>query len=426
MPFFAGFANCAFLYMADLGGLVSSSSIFRYEVQRLYVSQRYGSRFFIVPTGCTPSFAVANPLSAYLPSVQAAMVKRKIANVCKSDAKSSKEKSTASSSTHFGPSCAELGEVFIGKRSQTSHEETGKTNVFLPVIRYNTDASIYGPLFAATAMCVLFCMHEQRPSVFYKFIFYLQMYIETRHQEDSDFPPSIKELEQTLACKFVIARGDHVDEDKHFLFKPWRIAIYMNYTESVVKEVLIFLDAFVYWVATECDDTSSEFDSVPKIDIQLPVGFNVELTESADGGGDMECPFQLTNSDDYQVKPSDAPPPCFPPRMLVAVIEAPSKNTVSIVWQGNTMPFREGFEELQIGGIRKKVKESDKFGEYYRKKENMSIREPADMAAVLDLFGERLTKLSPVVVKLRNPPKDDDVFQNFVSRLKEFPHCFFV
>ena len=355
------------------------------------------------------------------------MGKRKISNVCTKDKDSNLQASKASLSCNLGPSAAELGEVFIGKRATNLQtEDAKKANVFLPVLKYNMDASIYGPLFASTAMCVMFCMHDQKPSIFFRFMTMVQTYIAVRHDEDSEFPPTLRELEHSLACRFVLSRGENFDEDRHYLFKPWRIAIYMNYTESVVKEVLMFLDAFVHWASTESEELNSDFDCVPKIEIQLPVGFNVDLTSGTDGNSDMECPFQVTNSDDYQVKITDAPPPCFPPRMLIAVIEAPSKNTISIVWQGNTMPFRSGFEDLQIGGAKRKIKESDKYSEYYRKKENMSIREPADMTEVLKLFGEGLTKHPPVVVKLRNPPQDDDIFQNSISGVKQMSHCFFV
>ena len=64
----------------------------------------------------------------------------------------------------------------------------------------------------------------------------------------------------------------------------------------------------------------------------------------------MDWQFSLAYPEDRKTKVTDAPPPCFPARTLVAKIEAVSKNAVSIVWSGNSKPFRAQFEELGIGG----------------------------------------------------------------------------
>ena len=105
-----------------------------------------------------------------------------------------------------------------------------------------------------------------------------------------------------------------------------------------MKEIVFFMDAFVYWRTTEAE-AKEEFHVAPKIEIQCPTGFDLELPVSADDNGDvMECPFTLSQSDDFKVKVTDAPPPCWPPRMLAATIEGNSKNTISIVleWEFQT------------------------------------------------------------------------------------------
>ena len=55
-----------------------------------------------------------------------------------------------------------------------------------------------------------------------------------------------------------------------------------------------------------------------------------------------------------------------------------------------------------------KMKESDKHGEFFRKADNLCIRSGGDRAKVEALSGSDLVLNSPVVVKLRAPPADDD------------------
>jgi len=58
------------------------------------------------------------------------------------------------------------------------------------------------------------------------------------------------------------------------------------------------------------------------------------------------------------------------------------------------------FEELKIGGKAIKINASDRYGQYFRKAENLSIRAGSDRDKVEALFGGDLVKNSPVVVKV--------------------------
>ncbi len=90
------------------------------------------------------------------------------------------------------------------------------------------------------------------------------------------------------------------------------------------------------------------------------------------------------------------------------------------------IPFRECFEEQGIGGKSLKKNPQDRYGEYFRKIENQTIREEKDRTEVLALFGETFTKNSLVVVKVRNCPESDDAFHEFLKSLKMMRHCVFV
>ena len=90
------------------------------------------------------------------------------------------------------------------------------------------------------------------------------------------------------------------------------------------------------------------------------------------------------------------------------------------------MPFKSYFEDLKIGGKAIKINASDRYGQYFRKAENLSIRAGSDRDKVEALFGGDLVKNSPVVVKVRTPPSEDDLFQELLSALKKRGNCFFV
>ena len=76
------------------------------------------------------------------------------------------------------------------------------------------------------------------------------------------------------------------------------------------------------------------------------------------------------------------------------------ERTLRIVWGGNTMPLKPYFEELKIGGKAIKMNACDKYGQYFRTAEHISIRPGSDRDKVEALFGSDLVKNSPVVVKV--------------------------
>ena len=120
-----------------------------------------------------------------------------------------------------------------------------------------------------------------------------------------------------------------------------------------------------------------------------------------------------------------APPPCYPARLVVATIEASSTSTVSIVWSGNTKPYRAQFENLDIGGKSVKKDDKDRYGEYFRKKDNISIALGPELDEAVALFGNDLVKNSPGIVRIRSYPAKDDHFSQFVAVLKQRSNCFF-
>ena len=350
---------------------------------------------------------------------------RKISTTQKSIlAKASAETSKAGSAV---PSAAQLGEVFVAKKF-TSTGISPKADVVLSVLKYNEQASVYSSVFSEVDMKVIHCIHDQRPSVFHRFYATLEEYIAERHGTDDEFPDNRSLLEAMLRCRFVWTKGDILDEDRHCLYKAWRSAIYCDGDEAAVKQVLMFVDGFVHWYTTDRNGSKDEFEETVKMQRELPSEFKLDFEDAHAEGEvpEMDCEFSVSYKDKPTAKVTDVHPPCYPARILVATIEAPCKGTVSIVWRGNTRPFRSQFEELGIGGKAMKKNESDKYGQFFRQAHNLSIRSSGERAEEEALFGKKLVMNSPVVVKLRAPPADDDDFQTLITALKKQENCFFV
>ena len=89
------------------------------------------------------------------------------------------------------------------------------------------------------------------------------------------------------------------------------------------------------------------------------------------------------------------------------------------------MPFKTNFESFGIGGKALKRSDNDPFGEHFRKKDSICVLSAEDRAKVLPLFGDDLLRGALVVVKIRDPPKEDDAFQELLKELQKLENCFF-
>ena len=130
-----------------------------------------------------------------------------------------------------------------------------------------------------------------------------------------------------LRCKFVFTKGEIVDEDRHFLYKAWRSAIYCDGDEAAVKQVLMLVDGFVHWYTTDRNGSKDEFEETVKLQIELPSEFKLDFEDAPAEGEvpEMDCEFSVSYKDTPTAKVTDLPPPCYPARMLVATIEVPCK-----------------------------------------------------------------------------------------------------
>ena len=314
------------------------------------------------------------------------------------------------------PSAADLGEVLVGKRSESS---VGKdSNVHFYTMTYATDGSGYADYFSGGDLQTVHIIHQDYPSVMFQLRRNLEDFAVARHEEDAEFPSDLTALERHFFMKVVYTTGD--DPDQLGVFQRNRIAVYVKGDDASLKALFSLFDDFVSW---RCRKEGEEGEGrQPELKFHVPQSSLVAFS-SAD---QMECTYEILK-DDYSgvVSVFDAHPPTFPCRLVCAHIEGESKSFVSIVFSGNTWPFRGAFDEMNIGGKKVSV-EGKSYPEYYRVLRNTSISEPESLTRVLSIFDSAVLKSSPTIVRVVKVPADDEVFKHFLHELHKRAHVKFL
>jgi hypothetical protein len=265
-------------------------------------------------------------------------------------------------------------------------------------------------------MVTVHLLHEY-PNVFFLFIKSLGMYCEQRNAMDPDHPETWRELCERLKIRIVTTsppqgKREVSDEDGIGTFVRNRVAIYCD--KQNVKNVYCFLDEFIAWrLVTRVNDTDPEFEQNPTVKIHVDT--TSTLTFSADDA--MECKIEVVK--DVPSKDVDvfqAYPPMWPPRVIIATVESETDSTISVVFSGNTRKFATGFDEAEIG--KKRVKQDeDEYAEWFRVCRGIDITVEARRSWLLEIFGPKVLKSSPCVVRVKKLPKNDTGFEAFLQEL---------
>ena len=115
----------------------------------------------------------------------------------------------------------------------------------------------------------------------------------------------------------------------------------------------------------------------------------------------------------------DVPPPSFPCRYVVLILEQGPNNRMHAMFGGNTKPFQEAFVGAKIK-LRTHQKENAPFPEYYRVLESMDLEDEGTCLTELgDVFSHVLYD-SPVVIKVKANKIDPEKTLKIVKKLEEF------
>jgi hypothetical protein len=143
--------------------------------------------------------------------------------------------------------------------------------------------------------------------------------------------------------------------DKVGTLRKNRVAAYLKDVPAVVKNFYCFLGVFLKWRPTFKMNTA---DPEVATEIKMVIHTNPETPLQFESEDQMECPVEIAKDVASQaVSVFDTYPPTFPARAVVLTLEADSQSFVSIVFSGNTQPFRTGFDAEGI--LRKAVPQAN-------------------------------------------------------------------
>ena len=263
------------------------------------------------------------------------------------------------------------------------------------------------------------------PNVFFLFLSSLKEYCKFRNSTESTFPEKWQDLCSALNIKIATTSpesgsgfSEPIDEDKIGTFIKNRLAIYYNRKD--LKNVCCFIDEYVAWrVTNKLRETDPEFDQNPKIVIHV----QKETELSFESSDDMECEIEVVKDmDTTGVTVWQAHPPSWPPRFVIATVTSESENTITIVFSGNTKPFVDGFDSLNIAAKVSEVDTGTENGtgtqkEWFRCVRGIDLSNKERREWVLKIFGEGVLKGSPCVVKIDSFPKKDEDWNAFCNEI---------
>ena len=313
-------------------------------------------------------------------------------------------KQSKASSSSLVPSAKELGDVHVAQSSNVSGE-VGNASVDMFIMPYMRDGTVYGDDFDCGDLSVIHVFHKQRPGAFYLIRKAMAKYVDDRHGSDENFPPSLQALETLYSMRIVVTIGQKDDQDCLGFFDYHRVAIYVSSASEHVKNVCTLVDDYLSWRQSFSDEEFEPIRVLPEVHVYSTIDLGLDFTEA----DDMKCKIEVIKNsplcDDINV--FQASPPSFPKRLVVVNMELNTTNCVDIVFAGNTKPFRTMFEKAQIGGKTIKMKDTDEYGEYFRKKEQIEIDTQEKRADLLELLCITLLKGAPIIVRTIHNVADD-------------------
>ena len=333
--------------------------------------------------------------------------------------KSGYGKSTASNGSPKVPTPSELTDAKVGG-SKTKIDQEKDDLIHIHVLPYCDDASVYGADFEEGPMKALHLEHAY-PNIWFLILRSLNAYCESKRTTDTNYPKTWQELCSALKMKIATtspANGTSklTDEDDIGTFVKNRVAIYCNQKE--VKNICCFLDGFVAWrVVTKLSETEPEFDQTPKMTIHT---FEEDPELSFGSDEELECEIDVrTDMNTKDVSVVQAYPPTWPPRFVIATISSESESTISMVFSGNTVPFAEGFDSLNIGkkGVKK---EGSQYNEWYRVARAIDLSSEEKRNWALSIFGNGVLKGSPCFIQVDSFPKHDEDWKLFFDEVKQY------
>ena len=329
-------------------------------------------------------------------------------------------KKTRSSSSNSGsnvPSISQMHSASPGHASK-KRNDTGDEKVHVYILDYCSKGSLYGQNFRNEAMkLVLLHCAPQEANPLFNIKKAIALNCATQHQSgDEDSPSTYEEFERRFEAVFVFFGKNSKDPDEVGYVKG--CGFYTTAGVALMKDLLMTLDDTWNFRLGHVDDDFNSLSALPDVVVHVMDSFPLTICKKAD---ETFCNFEvvpLTEAVLKNVTVLDLPPPIFPSRNVVLTVE-PTRNgkEVHFIFGGNTMPFKEGFNVLNVK-LQYTVKKDSECKEYYRTIRYVNIMEPEEaIKRISSVLGDECLCQSPVILRVKEGADNDKHLSNFISEL---------
>jgi hypothetical protein len=336
--------------------------------------------------------------------------------------KTMKKDAGAASTGSVIPSASELGGAIVGGspvRAARGGPDgataggDGDSTLHVYVMDFCDDGNVYGTQFEGK-MKALHCIYDIYPSVLYSCFASLAKYAQECHAADNAEPQDMTALEIQYGMKMVATNEKDLDQVK--TYKKNRVVFYVD--AANVKPLCCYLDGWVAW-RLQNPISANDPPMADSVHIEFHVPLDSSLEFVKEDAMENKCTIVKEKFDSVDV--FQGHPPAFPTRPVVASIEAESRTFVSIVFAGNTKPFASLFDLAGIGRKKGTPLPGETYAEWYRVMTRKSIAEKDGIDEIAKIFGNEVLQNSPVFIRLKKLPEQDDRFSLLLETLKALP-----
>lgn len=296
------------------------------------------------------------------------------------------------------PSAATLKKMAPGVGTKRDRPDVEEGVLHLYALPYCKNGNVYGPQFGTGELLAVHFLYNGYPSLLFNFLGGIKSCVTQRHEENENEPATMEAFNSIFGLKLVLTSDK--DEDQVGTFKQYRCVIYVD--KSKEKELYLFLDSWVTW------RKNNPMPSDPAFPETIPIVIHTENEKLEFTYDDsMENPYTIKNEPfNEKVSVFEGHPPCFPARPVVASLESIATSTISVVFAGNTKPFKAMFAKNKIP-LSKGEAIPGEYDEWYYVLENQDISTDEAVKNMVDLFRELFVG-APMFVNVKKWPTTDD------------------
>ena len=340
-----------------------------------------------------------------------------------------KSRTSSSNSGNNVPSISEMHSAYfinVPTYASKKRNDAGDEKVHIYILEYCSKGSVYGENFNNHAMqlVLLHCM-PQEENPLYNIRKAIGLNCVNQHKSgDEKYPSTYDQFEKSFEASFVFFGKNSKDPDDVGYVQG--AGFYTTAGVALMKDFLMTLDDTWKFRLGHTDDDFNSLPALPDVVVHVAESFGLKICKDAD---ETFCTFEvlpLTEAALKNVSVLDLPPPTFPGRNVMLTVEPTSSGEeVHLIFGGNTKPFMDGFNNLDIK-LQYVMKENSEYREYYRTIEHVDIVELEEaMKKISTVLGDACLCHSPVILRVKEGAGTHKHLSNFISELCKFANIHF-